>query len=288
MDEYDVVVVGGGIAGSALASVLAPAGVRVLVLERQTAYRDKVRGEFMLPWGVAESIQLDLGETLLAAGGVYSPSIASYGEGIDPVQARAEALPLAGLIPGVSGALCVGHPQASEALNSRASEQGAVVVRGVGDVEVTAGVQPSVRYEYNGDIIDVRCHLVVGADGRQSTVRRSLGIGLEQVESKATLGGLLVRCDWTDDASFIGSEGDSYYLGFPRADGADGVVRVYWRARRRRRPLVPSARNTCSNRFDCRRCPTVNASPMASPPVPARSTSARIHGRNGRCRMVSP
>jgi flavin-dependent dehydrogenase len=38
-----VVVVGGGIAGSALAAVMARDGYQVVVLERQTAYRDKVR-----------------------------------------------------------------------------------------------------------------------------------------------------------------------------------------------------------------------------------------------------
>ena len=51
---HDVVIVGGGIAGSALAAVLARDGFDVLVLERQTSYRDKVRGETLLCWGVAE------------------------------------------------------------------------------------------------------------------------------------------------------------------------------------------------------------------------------------------
>ena len=37
----DVVVVGGGIAGSSLATVLARDGYQVVVLERQTTYRDK-------------------------------------------------------------------------------------------------------------------------------------------------------------------------------------------------------------------------------------------------------
>ncbi len=81
-----------------------------------------------------------------------------------------------------------------------------------------------MRYEFNGDLVEASCRLVVGADGRQSTVRRALGIELDKVESKATLGGMLVRADWTDDASFIGSEGDQYYLGFPRPNG---YVRLY-------------------------------------------------------------
>jgi len=43
MDEsFDVVVVGGGLSGSAIASVLARAGSEVLVLERETAFRDRV------------------------------------------------------------------------------------------------------------------------------------------------------------------------------------------------------------------------------------------------------
>jgi len=98
------------------------------------------------------------------------------------------------------------------------------VVRGIGDLEVTSGAARTVRYEYDGDVCEASCRLVVGADGRQSTVRRDLGIELHKVESKATLGGLLVRADWSDDASFVGSEGDQYYLGFPRPNG---YVRLY-------------------------------------------------------------
>ncbi len=43
---FDVVIVGGGIAGNALATMLARAGTAVLVLERSAVYRDRVRGEF--------------------------------------------------------------------------------------------------------------------------------------------------------------------------------------------------------------------------------------------------
>ena len=49
--DCDVAVVGGGIAGSALATVLAREGLDVVVLERQRAYADRVRGENLHPWG---------------------------------------------------------------------------------------------------------------------------------------------------------------------------------------------------------------------------------------------
>jgi choline dehydrogenase-like flavoprotein len=63
--EYDVITIGGGLAGAALAKVLAERGVRVLVFEREIAFKDRIRGEQMHPWGVAEARMLGLYELLL-------------------------------------------------------------------------------------------------------------------------------------------------------------------------------------------------------------------------------
>lgn len=52
--SYDLIIVGGGLAGSALAAGMAETGARVLVLEREREFRDRVRGEGMHPWGVSE------------------------------------------------------------------------------------------------------------------------------------------------------------------------------------------------------------------------------------------
>ena len=53
--RFDLVTVGGGVGGSALALSMAKHGAHVLVLERETQFRDRVRGEAVAPWGVAEA-----------------------------------------------------------------------------------------------------------------------------------------------------------------------------------------------------------------------------------------
>ena len=52
--DFDLITVGGGLGGSALAKNMAEIGVRVLVLEREHQFSDRVRGEWLAPWGVAE------------------------------------------------------------------------------------------------------------------------------------------------------------------------------------------------------------------------------------------
>ena len=82
--RFDTVIVGGGIAGAALAIGLARAGRDVLVLESTDVFRDRVRGESMMPWGVAEAQTLGVADVLTAAGGHTAPLWKRYSEG-DPV-----------------------------------------------------------------------------------------------------------------------------------------------------------------------------------------------------------
>ncbi len=60
MPDYDVITVGGGLGGAALGKVLAEKGLRVLVTEREVEFKDRIRGETMAPWGVAEAQKLGL------------------------------------------------------------------------------------------------------------------------------------------------------------------------------------------------------------------------------------
>jgi len=47
---YDLAVVGGGLAGSTLALSLAKHGARVIVVENQPVFRDRIHGEVTHPW----------------------------------------------------------------------------------------------------------------------------------------------------------------------------------------------------------------------------------------------
>src|ERR1700749_3698849 len=65
MPDYDFITVGGVLGGAALAKVLAEKGLRVLVIEREREFKDRIRGEIMWPWGVAETVKLGLYDRLL-------------------------------------------------------------------------------------------------------------------------------------------------------------------------------------------------------------------------------
>jgi len=225
-EQVDVVVVGAGIAGSALARVLVRGGLQVLVLEHETTYRDKVRGENMPPWGVLEMHKLDIEQVLLDAGGHYIARAVQYDEVLSREASEARVFPVSQLLPGARGSFDAGHPQACEALNRAAALAGARVLRGVDNVRVQVGSAPAVAYSHEGKEYTVRCRLVVGADGRQSTVRKQFGLALSETEPRTNAAGLLVQGlnDYPSDAMMIGTESDVYYLIFPRAGG---VARLY-------------------------------------------------------------
>jgi 2-polyprenyl-6-methoxyphenol hydroxylase-like FAD-dependent oxidoreductase len=225
-DRHDVVIVGGGIGGGALATVLARAGQSVLVLEKSTVYRDHVRGEWMAPWGVLELQQLGLYDSVRAAGGHHVSRHWGCDEDVPPGEASDGAMELRDVVPGVPGPLCIGHPALCQHFIDLASASGATVLRGVEDPRVELGPVPEVGYLHEGVRRVARCRLVVGADGRGSQVRRQLGIELHRDPPHHLFAGMLVEGadGWPADTQVIGSEGDVHYLAFPQGGGR---VRLY-------------------------------------------------------------
>jgi 2-polyprenyl-6-methoxyphenol hydroxylase-like FAD-dependent oxidoreductase len=219
MDTADVVIVGGGIGGAALATALANDGLQVVVLEASEVYEDRVRGESMQPWGVAEARELGLEKTLLDAGAHVSPLWKSYHEG------QVADLPIGMVRPEVAGSLNLRHPVACAALAAAATDAGARVHRGVRDSEVMLGNEPIVKWRENGSEHETRARIVVGADGRGSRVRKALGIELERAPVLNHIAGLLVdETGIPPEHDWLAGEGDLFMASFHQDDGR---IRVY-------------------------------------------------------------
>jgi menaquinone-9 beta-reductase len=159
--SYDAVTVGGGLAGAAFAKAMAERGARVLVLERETRFRDRVRGEMLVPWGVAEARELGILDTLKAACAHEIPLV-DMGTGprdlASTTQQRLSALTFA-------------HQEMQETLVAAAEAAGAEVRRGVTVERIEPG-HPATVMAHDGTSIRISARLVIAAAGRGSMCRK--------------------------------------------------------------------------------------------------------------------
>lgn len=226
MKSYDLIVVGGGVGGPALATVMARAGKSVLLLEKSTVYEDRVRGEWISPWGVTETKRVGLYDLLMRAGGHHLSRHVTYDESRAPEESESRALPLGFFAPDVPGPLCIRHPHHCQVLFDEAGRAGAQTHRGVNVTKIEAGAAPRVVFEAEGREHVARAPLIVGADGRTSAARDAFGIALHQDKPHHWFAGLLIdrASGWADDLQAIGTEGDFAFLAFPQGGGR---VRLY-------------------------------------------------------------
>src|SRR3954464_6569332 len=125
--EYDMIVIGGGLAGAALAKSIAEAGLHVLILEREKSFKDRVRGEAMLGWGVTEAGKLGI-DTLLRE---------TCGHEVRFLNTRIAGLPeapvrdLVETSPHRVGVMNFYHPEMQTIMLRAAERAGATVRRGV-------------------------------------------------------------------------------------------------------------------------------------------------------------
>src|ERR1700722_5277459 len=137
--EPEVVVVGTGIAGGQLGTVLARTGFEVVLLERENSYPDRVRGEFIVPWGVTELTKLELLQPLREAGALFTKRNIPYDEIFAPAEAEARAFDLTKMHAEGLGGLCLGHPATCDIFAQLATTSGTSGLRGAGDISVTSG-----------------------------------------------------------------------------------------------------------------------------------------------------
>lgn len=137
---YDIITVGGGIAASSLAMAMAGQGARVLVLEREKQFKDRVRGEAVVPWGVSEANELGICRLLKQTCAHEVPHI-EMGSGLRDLKATTpQQLPL----------LSFPHQAMQETLLAAAEDAGVEVRRGISVQHVEGGTQPAVLVNGSG------------------------------------------------------------------------------------------------------------------------------------------
>ena len=220
---YDLITVGGGLGGAALAKVMAERGARALVVEREKQFKDRIRGEFFAPWGVAETQALGLYDLLRTTCAHEAPQFGLYtgpkfGEPRDVRTTTSRRLPF----------FTFHHPLMQEVLLQAAAEAGAEVRRGASVREVKLGGVPTVIVEQEGRVEEIRARLIVGADGRGSVVRKWAGFPVRQDPDRLVISGVLF------EEMSPPQEGTVYYVinptigqGVPLASVGGGRVRAY-------------------------------------------------------------
>jgi menaquinone-9 beta-reductase len=179
--SYDIITVGGGIAASSLARAMAERGARVLVLEREKQFRDRVRGEAVVSWGVAEANELGICRLLKEKCAHDVPYVEAGSDLRDLRATTLHQFPL----------LSFPHQVMQETLLSSAENAGAEVRRGVSVEQIECGAEPVVVVDGNGrERISAR--LVVAADGRGSAARKWAGFPVCEQSNGYYMAGVLL------------------------------------------------------------------------------------------------
>jgi hypothetical protein len=115
-------------------------GLEVLLLERQHSYRDRVRGEYLQPWGVLEAQAVGLETVMRGTHAVEVRYFVPYDELLSAAESAKGKVPA---IQDVPGSLGISHTGACQALADEAVRLGAERVSGV--TECAFGRAPGHR-----------------------------------------------------------------------------------------------------------------------------------------------
>ena len=166
MNDYEVIIIGGGPAGSSAAAHLAARGVRVVLLEKGRMPRQKLCGEFITPECFSTLNRLGVMDRILIAGAQKITHLSLIGSNGKRVEA-----PLSE-ISDKSSALSLSRARFDEVLFNAARESGAVcleshaVKRCLYDDGRATGVEAMSIAD--GRTVNFYAPLVVDASGRNS------------------------------------------------------------------------------------------------------------------------
>ncbi len=215
--RFDVVIAGGGFAGASLSGVLARAGLRVAVIERERQFRDRIRGEFTWPWGRAEIDRLGLLPVFESIGALPLQRIDEYADGT--FAKSTDIVPRPGLT--------YRHAPLQDALLGWAADQGAEIVRPARVLGFEPGDPPTVRLDRNGTGATVSASLVVAATGRESAARTWAGGRSESDPEHHRFGGVAVEgAAFREGSLLLGQNPPEQAMAFHLGEG---ISRFYLR-----------------------------------------------------------
>ena len=187
-----VVVAGGGLAGSCAAAALAGLGYHVLLVEPGVTYSKRLAGELLHPPALADLRALGLDGAVEEADGQRVDGFAVFLSGDGRADTRV-VLSYAG--NGGHGATVEHGPLVTALLGRVRALPGVTVVTGArvdGVRHIDDGVVVTIAL--GGARHEVRAELLVAADGRGSNVRRMAGIDAVRTQL-STMAGFVVATD---------------------------------------------------------------------------------------------
>ena len=188
--SYDVIVAGGGPAGTSAAVHLATRGARVLLLERERFPRAKLCGEFISPECLGHFARLGVLEEMKEAGGARVGETKFFAR-----SGRRVGVPSAwfgketGGGEAASGALGLSRAEMDQRLMLRASAVGVEVLEEAqvaGLLFEDAGRVRGVRVEWQGEALELRAHVTIDATGRARALARRVETAKGNAGQKAT------------------------------------------------------------------------------------------------------
>jgi 2-polyprenyl-6-methoxyphenol hydroxylase-like FAD-dependent oxidoreductase len=217
----DVAIIGGGVAGSGLAFALQQLGLQTAVIERSDAFRDRIRGETIHPWGASEIRELGLEPVVeQRAGALRTPHWQTYRD-----RTAQDPHTWAENFPDRPYGLSVRHHHLQDAVLEAAAEAGATIFRPAEATLSRDGDAPVVTVSGGWGSRVLHPRMIVGADGPRSATRRWIGgeptrDPIHHAIGGALIHGLDVETDRVHQAFFEGG----FVLISPQRDN---VSRVY-------------------------------------------------------------
>jgi 2-polyprenyl-6-methoxyphenol hydroxylase-like FAD-dependent oxidoreductase len=200
-ESFDVIVVGARCAGSPLAALLARAGLRVAVVEQATFPRDTLSTHCLHASALAFLDRLGVTEQIRATG---APYLRYYDLRQDDLEIRAEIPHRPGDVGGIAS---VRRMLLDPILADAAGDSGADIRMGtkVTGLLEDRGRVTGVKVTRSGSDGALRARLVVGADGRNSTVAKLVGARKYNLapSERFAYWGFFEDAQWPWDSTFV-------------------------------------------------------------------------------------